>query len=353
MAVIAGQPSHNLTNSSKTVMTRETALETSFFELLRQLEGANGRFGRVGGPSNEPARLGQRARLNVATRDIAGFTPKSETHPAKVEVEVLGLLGPEGILPLHMTRWILERLSERWFETGADSESSDTTFLEFCNMLQHRMLSLYWRAWADSRPGVQYEQDTGGRTQSIIDTLAGVGLPGTQNASQINLKQRHATSLGQEVHGVERLANLLEDFIGAPVTIQEFTGGWLEIPQSLQSQLGTEFSGLGTGAVVGTRVFQPQKGAELQVGPLSLTRYKQILELPNLVAQVRQLIIFAVGKDTEFDLRLILEGAEIPEPKIGSCQLGRTTWLSPKRTNDAKDLRLGNITDDKIESYAA
>ena len=155
--------------------------EIGFFELLRRLERDGLRFGRSGGAGSEPARLGQRARLAMATRDVAGFTPPGDTTPAQVEVEVLGLFGPEGAMPLHMTRWIMARQSERWF-TAADSGgqgrvTADTTFLDFCNMLQHRQLALFWRAWADLHPEVGVEHAGGDRVTAMLETLAGLGSP--------------------------------------------------------------------------------------------------------------------------------------------------------------------------------
>src|SRR5690606_38034852 len=149
-----------------------------FFELLRRLETGDRRFGRAGLPADEPARLGQRVRMSVATRDVAAFRPGEGDRPASVDVEVLGLLGPEGALPLHLTRWVMERLSDRWFAGDEARETADTAFLDFCNMLQHRMIALYWRAWGDARPEVQAEQGAAGRAGALLATLAGSGLPG-------------------------------------------------------------------------------------------------------------------------------------------------------------------------------
>lgn len=321
-------------------------VEAGFFRFLAGLETPARRFGRAGGPADEPARLGQRARLAVATRDIAGARKATDKRPAEVEVEVLGLLGPEGALPLHMTRWIMARLSERWFAEARDTASADTTFLDFCNMLQHRQLALFWRAWAEARPEVQLPFGQGGLTLALTDTLAGIGLPGMQpEGAAAALKRRHATSLGQQVHGVERLTRLLADFIGAPVRLVEFLGHWMDLPPRLQTRLGQAHAVLGRGAVAGARSYQRQSRAELRIGPVDLPLYLRLVEDRGFRARLAALVVFAVGREIDFDLRPVLARAEIPAARIGASRLGRTAWVAPPRRADAADLRLAAITE--------
>jgi type VI secretion system protein ImpH len=332
----AGQPRPDLTGDLPAPETM------GFFELLRRLERDGARFGRAGGPSREPARLGQRARLTFGTRDVAGFTPGK---PSKVDVEVLGLLGPEGALPLHITRWVMGRMSDRWFTDGSDA-ASDTTFLDFCNLLQHRMMALYWRAWGDARPEVQIEHEAAARVRALIEALAGIALPGTKPKVadvQTRLKLRHATSLGRQVYSVERLTDYLRDVLEAPVSLVEFLGTWTQIPPRLQSRLGRLHAQLGRSAVVGARSFQRQTLVELRVGPLPLARFVEFLADAALTARLRHAIRQAMGREMEFNLRLVLAKEDIPEARLGQCQLGRTTWLSPKRRQDADDLRLYHV----------
>lgn len=338
MADVAGQPRADLTGALPDPES------TGFFELLRRLETGDRRFGRAGGPGREPARLGQRVRLSVATRDVAGFRPGDAARPAQVDVEVLGLLGPEGAMPLHLSRWVLSRLSERWFAGDSDAAAADTTFLDFCNMLQHRMLALYWRAWGDARPELQAEHGERGRGQAMQAALAGIGLPGMATGDAA-LKLRHATALGSTVHGPERLTRLVADLLGMPVRLVEFTGHWMEIPAHLQTRIGRSHAVLGQSAVAGRRSFQRQDRAELRIGPLTLADYRRLLDDGGLRARLRHAIRFAMGREIDFDLRLVLARDEVPDPRIGPCQLGRTAWLAPSRRKDADDLRLPRFTD--------
>ncbi|MFZ1469248.1 MAG: type VI secretion system baseplate subunit TssG, partial [Paracoccaceae bacterium] len=267
------------------------------------------------------------------------------TTPARVQVEVLGLFGPEGAMPLHMTRWIMARQSERWFAAadsgGQGRVTADTTFLDFCNMLQHRQLALYWRAWADLHPEVGVEHAGGGRVTAMLETLAGLGSPALRDANRRSpnpdLAVRQATSLGHQVNRAERLTDYLADLLQVPVRLVEFVGHWLEIPRPLQTRLGQAHNGLGRGAMVGARVFQRQDRAELRLGPLSLPRYLALISDKTVLGALRRAIRFVAGADITYDLRLVLARAEVPEPRLGQCALGRATWLGGPPRHDPDD----------------
>ena len=316
-----------------------------FFELLRQLESDGHRFGRAGGPGKEPARLGQVARLDFAASDVASYLPGKDGEAPFVGVNVVGLIGPEGPMPLHMTRWIMQRLSNRWFAGGASGATSDTSFIDFLNMLQHRMLSLYWRSWAEARPDVHIAHGEGGRIIGMMRALAGIGLPGTHglNEGLDGAKLHHATSLAHTVKNPERLTRFLETVVGVPVTLQEFIGVWVELPSHLQTRLGAAHCGLGTGAVAGGRVFDRQSHAELRLGPLTFDQFTTFLDDPAAWARLRHAVIFASGKELVFRLRLVLAAGEAPPARLGEARLGKTAWLSPDPEVEADDYYVRNI----------
>lgn len=322
------------------------AARMDFFELLRQLETDDLRFGRAGSAGNEPARLGQSARMSFAASDVANVSTDPKTGKPQISVNVLGLIGPEGPMPLHMTRWIMARLSNRWFAGDSSGATADTSFLDFINMLQHRLIALYWRAWADAQPQINIAHGNGGRVTAMMRALAGQGLPGT-TTGDIRLdgaKLRHATSLVMEARSPERLCAFLETVLGVSVRLAEFQGRWIDIPDHLQSSLGQQHAGLGTGCVVGARIFDRQSHAELQLGPLTVQQFNAFLDDPDAWSRLKQALVFAAGKDINFSLRMVLAPDEVPVAKLGNCRLGRTSWLAPKKGSGADDLSFSNIT---------
>ena len=315
-----------------------------FFELLRRLEHRGGLFGYSGQANREPARLGQHVRLSFSARDVVKFQEAGEKSPARVTVANLGLLGPEGPMPLHLTRWVLDRLSQRWF-TGADAEqTSDTTFVDFVNILQHRMIALYYRAWADAHPAVQVERSVGGRVHAMLEAMAGIGLPGTQDPELDTVRLRQAGSLANQVDGAERLTLFLATAFKVPVQIKEFVAAWITIPAALQSRVGKAYAALGRGATIGPRVFSRQSRIELRVGPLSLDDFKSFLPGERRLAIFKKAVRDMIGEALDVDLRIVLARDAVPPPKIGAVQLGRTSWLErPAEKGDADDLKLRTI----------
>ncbi len=299
-----------------------------FFELLRRMECDGHRFGRGGAPGSDPARLGQGIRMSFATQDISDVALVGD-GPPRVSVNVLGLLGPEGPLPLHLTRRVLERASNRWFAGDSDGATSDTAFLDLCNALQHRMIAFFWRAWGDTRPEVQIEHGTGGQVSALVRALAGVGLPGTTTGTpaRTSSKVKNATSLAALVHGPDRLLGYLKNVTGVSVTLVEFIGAWMQLPERLQSTLGGRHNRLGQTAIVGGRVFERTARAEIKLGPLTLDQYLGYLDIPERRVELRHAIVFASGHGTAFDLRLSLSGDDVPAPTLGSARLGQTIWL--------------------------
>ncbi|MFD1343683.1 type VI secretion system baseplate subunit TssG [Litorisediminicola beolgyonensis] len=324
-----------------------------FFELLRRLETGGRRFGRAGTAEREPARLGQSARQTFAASDVAGLSQVGgKPH---VAVNVLGLIGPEGPMPLHMTRWIIARQSNRWFSGDDSGTLADTSFLDFLNMLQHRMIALYWRSWADARPEEHIAHGDGGRVTAMIRALAGIGLPGsvTGDIRIDGAKLRHATSLAQEARSPERLTAFLETVLGVPVDLAEFVGVWIDIPDHLQTRLGQQHAGLGTGAVLGARTFNRQSRAEIRLGPLSYDQFATFIDDAKAWERLRHAVIYAVGKDIDFGLRLFLKANDVPAARLGQVRLGRTTWLNPEPGRDPDDLCFHRITDPASNRSAA
>lgn len=315
----------------------EQAGRHDFFQLLRRIEDTSGqRFARHGGPGNEPARLGQHIRLSFATRDVDDM---SEDDIPRVDVNVLGLLGPEGPMPLYLTRWVMGRLSNRWYAGDSDGVISDTAFRDLANTLQHRLIGLYWRAWADARAEI-HAGHAGGPTRAVIHNLAGLGLPGTSDPRHDAPKLRHATTLAQQTRSPERLTAYLSDVVGAPVTLREFVGHWDNIPERLQSRIGGQYATLGETAVVGARSFSRQLRAELRIGPLSRAHFLRFIDDPATRDALRHAILFAGGQEITYDVRLVLDRVEVPRARLGQARLGTTAWVNHDRRHDADDVVL-------------
>ncbi|WP_299362929.1 type VI secretion system baseplate subunit TssG [uncultured Paracoccus sp.] len=338
MADAAGPARPDLTQDSA-APTLPAGIEA--FELMRRLETPASGFGRSGPAAREPARLGQQVRLSPAPCEVAAWSPPRDDRPAWIAVEITGLFGPEGPMPLHLSRRILERMSERWFRGDRSPEpGADRTFLEFCNLLQHRMMAFHYRAFADAQPAVAADHGGEGRLTLMLAALAGIGLPGSAEAlDDPHLVLRHATSLASEIRNPERLEAVLSDLLNASVRVAEFRSCWQVIPPRLASALGRAHADLGGGAMLGPRVYQPQAQAEIIVGPLTFDQYAALMGPGPPRDALRRLLGFVMGEEIGFDLRLVLAGTEVPDPVLGAGPaLGRSAWLAGGAGGDRRDL---------------
>ena len=310
-----------------------------FFETLSRFETEHQFFGRLGGPDREPARLGQNVRMNFSTTDIARIDYSAPSGRPKVDVDLIGLLGPEGPMPYHITRWAYDRLSVRWFRGDTDAAQSDTAFIDFCDLLQHRMIALFYRAWADSRPSIQIERKANGRIHAMSAALAGLYLPrvGTTDRNRDAVAMRQSGVLGHQVHGPERLSGFLSECLGTSVHVNEFHASWMTLPKDIQTSVNAKHSQLGTTAVIGSRVFDRQGAVEIRVGPLTFQEYQDFLPGSEKRHAVRRALDYALSREFSVTLRLVLTKQEIPQAKIGESVLGQTAWLAPKGSEDAKD----------------
>ncbi len=152
----------------------------------------------------------------------------------------------------------------------------------------------------------------------------------------------HVGALIRQVRNTEGLTCILQHFFRVPVQIEEFVGHWLTLSAGERTSLSSEKSTLGSGAVLGSRVWDRQHKFRIRLGPLTLDQYESFLPggcpLSKLVDWVRMYLCF----ELDWDVRLVLEQRAVPSLRLGGRQrLGWTTWLGHRQLDsDADDLSL-------------
>ena len=310
-----------------------------FYQALRRIEclfADKPRIGRAAKPADEALRLGQDVSMAFAPAPIAAFKPGEGGRPPRLTQRFFGLLGPNGPLPLHLTDYARERLLHH----------GDSTLARFFDLFNHRMLALFYRAWAQAQPTVSLDRPHDDRHADFVGSLIGIGSPRLRqrDAAGDRVKLFHAGLLARQVRNADGLQALLAGFFRVPVRIEPFVGHWMRLPESDRTRLGASGanSQLGVGLVAGARVWDRQHKFRVHIGALDLAAYEDFLPggsaLPKLVALVRQYLCF----ELDWDLRLSLIRVEQPRMRLGTVErLGWTTWLGRKRgERDPDDLVL-------------
>lgn len=313
-----------------------------FYQTLRRLECLyrdKPRWGTALRPVDEPVRLGQEPDLAFAPAPLASLEFGREGAPPRLHVRLFGLLGPNGPLPIHLTEYTRHRLRQ----------ANDPTLSRFLDLLHHRFIALFYRAWAQAQPHVNRDRAGQDRYRSYIGTFVGIAPQALRDRDAVPDLARlfHAGTLVRQVRNAEGLSAVLRQFFGVAARVEEFVGHWLRLAPGDRTRLGRSGGRLGEAAVAGGRVWDHQSKFRIHLGPLTLSQYQSFLPrtadgsasaLEELVDWVRFYLCF----ELDWDVRLHLRRDEVPPLMLGRVgRLGWTSWLGTRHaTADAADLVL-------------
>jgi type VI secretion system protein ImpH len=308
-----------------------------FFEavqLLHRLQPGRAPVGGFADPRHEAVRLTTAASVAFPASEIQSV---SGATPPRMAVNFLGLTGPQGTLPLAYSLYVAERV-----------RAGDHALKEFLGIFDHRVLSLFYRAWEKTHIEVAHgDEKRDWLTRHLLDL---VGLGHESLRERLPLDDRallfYAGLLALPTRPAGALEQLLADFFGVPVSMEQFVGGWYPLEVATQSELGNDDSAssqLGLGAVAGDEIWDQQSRARLRIGPLKRKQYDQFLPGGSAYEPLRALTRLYTNDLIDFEVQLVLARDEVPPFRIGDdapLPLSWTTWLSTGR--------LGRDPDDTI-----
>lgn len=305
-----------------------------FFHALRMVEALHPdkpRLGQARRPVDEPLRMGQSADLSFAASSIARVQQADRSGRPRMEVRFFGLFGPNGPLPMHMTSYARER----------QLHHKDDTFARFADWFHHRLLLLFYRAWAQAQPAASLDRPAEDRFADYVGSVVGVG--GREwlhrDAAPDHARLAFAGVLSRQVRNADGLAHLLSGFLGMAVRVEQFVGRWMPLPAAERSRIGRRAasrrlstSQLGASAVLGQAVFDRQHHFRIHVGPLALPAFEALLPVGSALPAAQALVKQYLGLEFGWDLRLELDKAQVPASRLGRYgRLGWTTWLGRPR----------------------
>ena len=329
----------------------EEGYRFDFFQAVRVLERLYNTklpIGRNSIPSREVVRFRSFLSLMFPPSAIYNVS-RSENLAAPVQMEVafLGLTGIQGVLPRHYTELLLERVRQK-----------DFALRDFLDIFNHRMISLFYRAWEKYRFPVGYErarlsaQNGYEPFSSSVFHLIGMGTGGLRGRLRSGDERLlyYSGLIGQQPRSASALQSLLSDYFGVPVAVRQFVGAWLSIDNENRTRLRSgdiNNNELGITALLGSKCWDQQAGFRLVLGPLRYEEFRSLLPSENGFASLVELTRLFTGLTLDFDARLILKAAEVPScrlatPQSGALRLGWSSWLKTKEfAHDAAETILG------------
>jgi len=297
-----------------------------YFQALRRLECAcpdRPRLGESSHAKEEPIRLGQDPTLAFAPSTLASFSFGKNQQPPRLGVYFFGLFGPNGPLPLHLTEYVYDRLHN----------ARDPTLARFCDLFHHRLLSLFFRAWANSQPAVSFDRPDQDRFAGYVASLFGIGASPLRDRDAMPdlAKLYYAGRLACQTRHAEGLQSVLQDFFQLPVRIDEFVGDWIDLPGDSRCRLGLsrDTSMLGATVILGERIWQAQQKFRIVLGAIDFNDYQRMLPGGNSLKRLMAVVRNYIGDELDWELNLILEQPEVPPLRLNSeSRLGWTSWLT-------------------------
>jgi type VI secretion system protein ImpH len=318
---------------------REKAWDFDFFQAVRRMDNVRldtPPTGHSKRPVEDHMRFCQEPSLKFATCTVSEYRPDSNARAPRLFVNFLGLLGPNGPLPLHITQYVRDR----------ERNSNDHALARFLDLFNHRMIALLYRAWATNQQAVQFERGPEDRFAAYIGSLFGVGMATLRDRDAVPdlAKLHYSGHLVCKTRHPDGLRQILQDYYGIRVELLEFIGQWLPVPREYQCRLGEspDTGSLGRTTLLGARMWEAQQRFRLRFGPMHLAEYERLLpggeSLRRLLAWVKNYLC----DELMWEAQLVLMKEEVPPLKLGAGgRLGWTTWMTSKpMPRDADDLVL-------------
>lgn len=299
-----------------------------FFQAVRLLERLNPDRSPVGHhapPEDEVVRFRNHVSLGFPPSEIwdVGAPPAPET-PASMVVTFMGLTGAMGALPPHYTSVLLEPGARRQVAALRD----------FFDLFNHRLLSLFYRAWEKYRFPVAFERGGDDLFSQYLLCLVGMGLPSLKQRLRIpdQILVYYAGLLAQRPRAAVALEGILQDYFNVPVEIEQFTGAWFLMNADALTRIGADGQNhqLGVSASLWERVWDPQARFRVKLGPLTWQQFQDFLPGSEAYKHLVELTRFFVGEEYSFDIKPTLKAADVPWCALGqprTSHLGWAMWL--------------------------
>jgi type VI secretion system protein ImpH len=294
-----------------------------YFAVLRHLERTfkdRPRIGDSAARRDEFVELGQDPFLEFPASNLARVV-HGDNKPLKVFVKFLGLLGPQGALPLALTE-----------ESYHYQLAHDDALARFLDLFNHRFLQLFFRAWADSRPIVQHDRPDADRFVAYIGSGIGLGSKPYQDLDSVPdaAKLGFAGLLGAQAKSASRLAGAICGLFNVTAEVEEFVGTRLVLEAAELTILGGRYNVLGVDALLGRTIFSVQDKITVRIFTSSLAQYTRFLPTGDLCEPLADLVFFYNGEALDWDVELVIPAGAVAPIRIGKFgELGWTSWMAP------------------------
>jgi type VI secretion system protein ImpH len=294
-----------------------------FYSVLRRLERSYDDRPRIGDSASlreDYVALGQDPYMDFPASNLSKFE-RMDDGRFKILVKFLGLMGPQGALPLATTEeaygWNLMR---------------DDAFARFLDVMNQRFLQLFFRAWSDARPIGQHDRPDADRFVTYVGAMVGIGSEPFQDLDAVPdaAKLAFAGLMGPQSKSASRLRSVVSGLFGVEAEIDEFLGSRLVFEESDRTRIGKNNCGLGRDLLVGGSVFSVQDKFRVRIFVKTMDEYVSYLPTGERCEPLNDLVFFYTGDELEWEVELAIPAGAVEPVRLSKFgQLGWTSWMAP------------------------
>lgn len=307
------------------------ATRYSFFQAMRDIEIASNAWPRLGhalSPSREPVRVKQSTELGFAPHTVSRID-RDEAGAVELEQRFIGLLGPGGPFPLHLSELVRNR----------SRNANDQALQSFLNLFHHRIATLFYRAWSSSRSIVQGDRPDDDRWQSYLASLVGIGFRSGSNRDAWSDASKsffsgHLAGLRRNREGLE---STIQGVLNVKTQVQPFALRWLPLPLKERTSFRLN-NQLGRSTVLGERIPDRQSNIDIKIGPVDQKRFFDLLPGSDVRNVLRDVVRghSGIAMDARVTVSVVRNQSEtVSLGKFG--QLGRTAWIGGRESVQIRD----------------
>lgn len=298
-----------------------------FLAVLRDAEArapAQPRVGRSRLPGQNIVDLAHAPTLEYPAATLDGVETGA-TGRLRLRSLFLGLTGPMGPLPLHLTEYAFyERRNTRRQPFG-----------RFIDLLTDRSLQLFFRAWGDTQPTVQASRPRDDQFAAYLALLSGAGEgAGPDSVLKAGARLHYAGAFASR-RSAATIQDGLSHLLATPVKVSEFVVRWRDVEPNDRTRLGGperggRHNGLGRGAVLGGRVRVADDTFRVTIRTASMEAYQRFMPGQSSHAKAQEALDALAPSHLDWELQLEIDERQAPPCRLDAAsRLGLTGWLAP------------------------
>ncbi len=276
----------------------------------RRAGKTNADVGEDNFPRHEAVRFSVAQQVGFAGPPITNVTKVENSNQLDMAVSFFGLTGTSGVLPLHYTETIIQRMRNK-----------DHALRDFFDMINNRLIALYYRSWEKYRFAIGYE--SGGcrgedKISQILRNIAG---------AEEDLDVYFSGYFRQAVRNETNLRNMLCELIDADVSIETMLGQWIKMEPDETTRLCSQhhpegnFACLGVNSMLGDKMWDLSSNIAIRIKLNNDEDFDGLKPNSPKRQLIEKLVARYLGPSIKADIKIQANYEQIIKPRLGQPEM--------------------------------